>query len=268
MSTWAVKYLRAFSSSGVSGRDSKRPEETRAELETVDNPMLEIGFLWQSSSAVRCLRLALSALQACPPEASASFVADLIECIEDCERNILAAHLRLPELDAAAHAQPDNGEAQAELGFVLNLLDDIDGALAAFRKALRHANTDALCFESHRDCINNLGWESYLRKSYEEALVWFEQACWMQPDPNDIDHGSSEDDLKPPYRLAFENILLCLAKLNRLPEATQRLEEYCDYFGRLPRYEREALQNLGVDTDVAYIRSRIQRRSKAQHNCS
>jgi hypothetical protein len=48
--------------------------------------------------------------------------------------------------------------------------------------------------------------------------------------------------------------------MGRLTEAAARLQEYQFYFGRLPRYESEALAKLGLESDVVYLRSQIEAR--------
>lgn len=101
----------------------------------------------------------------------------------------------------------------------------------------------------------------YLRKKYDDALLWFERACWLAPShENELAQGHTEH-MNPPYKLAFENVLLCLARLGRLPDAAKKLTAYFDRFGRLPRYETEALRRLGLDADVAYIRNQIDKRA-------
>lgn len=67
--------------------------------------------------------------------------------------------------------------------------------------------------------------------------------------------GDGEAGEEPPYKVAFENLLLSLAKLGRLKEATEKLEKYHDWFGRLPNYESRALEKLGLQPDVIFIRS-------------
>lgn len=69
--------------------------------------------------------------------------------------------------------------------------------------------------------------------------------------------GRIHANTQVPYKLALENILLALAKLGRLTEAAARLEQYQFYFGRLPQYESEALAKLGLETDLIFVRSRI-----------
>lgn len=73
--------------------------------------------------------------------------------------------------------------------------------------------------------------------------------------------GTSGDNTPAPYKLALENILLALAKMGRLTESAARLEQYQFYFGRLPCYESEALAKLGLESDLIYVRSRIEARS-------
>ncbi len=230
---WADEYLRSLAPGLFTDNDS---DTDGTELSKLEDPLLELHALWQSSSAVRCLRLAFAALQACPPDAPAGLVADLIECADDCTQRILARQQVLPELRAAAEAEPENGDAQADLGFALDAVDEKDEALHRYHKALEHVDT--LCFFNRRDCLNNIGWDFYLRRQYEDALLWFEQACWLALSPDDEMAHAHTEDLEPPYKLALENVLLCLARLGRLPEAAKKLTGYFDRFGRLPRYEK------------------------------
>lgn len=213
----------------------------------------EIEFLYQSISVVRCFRLTVSALLSCDSQTSSRQAADLIACAESCRIQIAGTLHELPILRKEVENSPTSGEAYAELGFALNHLDDDDGALSAFREALKYAGTESLSFVSHRDCLNNLGWHFFLQGQYEPAMKWFDQACWMSPDPKDLADEMNGDDLQPPYRLAFENLLLCLARLAKAPEALERVRDYCRHFGRVPRYETDALLSCGVDADRAYI---------------
>jgi tetratricopeptide (TPR) repeat protein len=256
MSNEAQKLLTEFLSS-ISERLHVYLTTTANEQPTIAT-LDELHFLLQSNCGVRALRSAVGMLQKCDSDAPPCHLADLIEAIEKCELRIIGAETDIPMLARAAKDKPNDGEAQAALGFALTVLDEWDTALLCFREALKHANTDALCFRCHRDSLNNLGWYSYLHGRYNEAVTWFEQACWMGPDPEDEKiHGITQDELQPPYRLAFENILLCLAKTGRQAEAADRLKEYHRLVGRLPLYETRALLKCGIDADVEYINSRI-----------
>ena len=221
--------------------------------------MLELNMLWQSNSAVSCLRLAFAMLQKCPPDAPASMVADLIECFHDSTGHLEAIEEALPRLRAAADAKPEDGDSQADLAIALGALDETGEAMELCRKALGHE--DSLCFLNHRDCLNNIGWNLYLHKQYDEALPWFEKASWIEPSlEREAAHAHTED-LEPPYKMALENQLLCLAKLGRLREAAEQLTVYFDQVGRLPRYETEALRRLGLDADIAFIRRQAEKRA-------
>jgi tetratricopeptide (TPR) repeat protein len=250
---WADEYLKCLAPGLFADSDS---DTDVTDLSKLEDPMLELYALWQSSSSVRCLRLTFAVLQACSTDAPASLVADLIECADDCTNRILARQEQLSELRVAAEAEPENGDAQADLGFALDALDEKDEALKCYHNALKH--TETLCFLNHRDCLNNIGWDFYLRRQYEDALLWFERACWMPYPDDEITYGVGEST--EPYKLALENVLLCLARLGRLPEAAKKLTAYFDRFGRLPRYETGALRKLGLDADVAYIRRQIEKR--------
>jgi hypothetical protein len=99
---------------------------------------------------------------------------------------------------------------------------------------------------------------------YEQALGWFEHACHLRQPLRDTETQKHlgiqpQDNSDAPYQLALENVLLTLAKMGRLNEAISRLEEYHRYFGRLPTYESRALEKLGLQPDVIYIRSCIKR---------
>jgi Tfp pilus assembly protein PilF len=189
-------------------------------------------------------------------------VADLIECVHYSTGHLEAIEEALPQLRAAADAKPEDGDSQADLAIALSALDETEEATELFRKALDHE--DSLCFINHRDCLNNIGWNLYLRKQYDNALPWFEKACWIEPSTDKETEHAHIEDLEPPYKLALENQLLCLAKLGRLREAAEQLTVYLDEIGRLPRYETQALRKLGLDADIAFIRRNIEMSNKAE----
>lgn len=252
---WAEQFIKSVVPGLFPEGDS---DVNETDLSKIEDPGLELYVLWQSSSAVRCLRLAFAALQACSPDAPAETIADLIECVNDCTIRILLRQEELPQLKEAAQADPEDGDAQADLGFALDALDEADNALACYYNALEHSGT--LCFLNHRDCLNNIGWHFYLEGKYEDALYWFERACALRPASDDV--TAPVENPEPSYKLALENVLLCLARLGRLPDAAKKLTVYFDCFGRLPRYETAALRKLGLDADVAYIRAQIENRGK------
>jgi tetratricopeptide (TPR) repeat protein len=244
--SWASEYLR-----GLFGREGKSLEDLddlvlASEILAMEEPSLELIFLRQGNSSAQGFNLAIAMLALCDKEAPVALVAELIEVIEECRRNLMKAREALPEARIVADKEPENGDKLAELGFVLNSLDERRDALSAFTKALEHPDT--LRVEYHRDCVNNIGWDHYLRGEYEEALDWFQHACQLNG-PG----GSSESD--GPYQLALENVLLALSKLGRLREAAIRLEEYHKFFGRLPRYESVALEKLGLQPDIIFVRA-------------
>jgi len=224
----------------------------------VDEPLLEIAFLRQGGSALKGHNLALGALALCTETTPLSVIAELVETVEECNWKLVNAEQDLPKLRKAVHEHPTNGEKLARLGFCLYTLDEREEALTLFTRALEHPAS--ICIHCHRDCLVNIGWEHYLREEYEQALGWFEHACHLMEPMTKADQKHLEDDSdtdrNPPYKLALENVLLALAELGRLTEATQRLQEYHDWFGRLPRYESHALEKLGLQPDVIFIRSR------------
>ena len=229
-------------------------------LDALEDPLLEISFLRQSRSASRGFSLAVAALAQCGEDAPLPLLAELIEAIEDFNQGLAAAAVELPKLRQAVEEDPDNGEKLANLGFNLNAVDERDAALAAFTRALEHP--DSLCIHCHRDCLNNIGWDHYMRGEYEQALGWFEHACRLGDlETKALSHLDARGLDRPnvPYRLALENILLTLAKLGRLTEATERLQQYHNWFGRVPSYEALALQKLGLQPDVVFIRSRARK---------
>jgi tetratricopeptide (TPR) repeat protein len=255
---WAREYLMSlFETIGKSPEDLEELVAASG-LEDIEEPLLEIGFLRQGGSAIQGFNLAVAALALCREDAPLAVVAELIGTVEECHWKLLNAEHELPKLKEAADKDPNNGEKLAKLGFGLYALDEREAALTAFTKALEHPDT--LCIHCHRDCLVNIGWDHYLRGEYEGALGWFEHACRLkQPvartdDKHLGDEAESEPDA--PYRLALENVLLALAKLGRLTDATARLQEYHDWFGRLPSYESHALEKLGLQPDVIFIRSR------------
>lgn len=258
---WARDYVKGlFEMSGKSPEDLRESVDASG-LRDIEDPLLEISFLHQSGSAIRGFNLAIAALALCSEDAPLALVAELVETVEHCNWKILKTKEELPKLMEAVDEDPNNGEKLAQLGFGFNALDDREAALTAFTRALEHP--DSLCIHCHRDCLNNIGWDHYLRGEYDEALGWFELACRLkQPPQIDGDkHLGSVGEVKPdvPYSLALENVLLALAKMGRLTEATARMQEYHRWFGRLPTYESRALEKLGLQPDVIYIRSRIEK---------
>lgn len=194
----------------------------------------------------------------CSEDAPLSLVAELVETVEECNAKLLNAGEELPKLKQAVEEDPNNGEKLAKLGFGLYALDEREAALTAFTKALEHPDT--LCIHCHRDCLVNIGWDHYLCGEYEQALGWFEHACRLKQPRTQIEdekhRGERSAIDEVPYKLALENVLLALVKLGRLTDATARLQEYHDWFGRLPSYESRALEKLGLQPDVIFIGSR------------
>jgi tetratricopeptide (TPR) repeat protein len=259
---WAGDYVKAlFEMSGKGPKDLRELVDASG-LRDIEDPLLEIGFLRQSGQAIRGFNLAVAELALCRENAPEGLVADLIETVEHCNRKILSAKEELPKLREAVDEDPNNGEKLAHLGFGLNALDDREAALTAFTRALEHP--ESVCIHCHRDCLNNIGWDHYLRGEYEQALGWFEHACQLKQPLAHVDDDKhlgnvGEAELDVPYRLALENILLALAKMGRLTEATTRLQEYHGWFGRLPTYESRALEKLGLQPDVIYMRFCIEK---------
>lgn len=253
---WAKEFLQKL----FQGVEDIREFISTAEFDELDDPLLEIAFLRNSASSAQCWRISIAALAYCPENTPPSLIAELIETIEFCHYKLETLLEELPQLREAVRQDPKNGEKLAHLGFGLLAGDERAEALSAFTKALESPAT--LCIHCHRDCLMNIGWDHYLSEEYEQALGWFEHACKLrQPLPADEtqNHVGNQPQEIPdaPYQTALENILLALAKMGRLTEAVTRLEEYINYFGRLPTYESHALEKLGLQPDVIYIRSRI-----------
>ncbi|HEV2022001.1 MAG TPA: tetratricopeptide repeat protein [Terriglobales bacterium] len=260
--TWAREYLTVLFE--ALGKDLEELSDLMLAVaqNEVEDPLLEIRFRRQSGSTVQCFNLAVAVLAVRGEDASLPIAADLIETIEECNSKLLAFQEELPRLRDAVAKNPEDGENLARLGVALLALDDRDSALTAFTKALEHQDT--LCIHWERDCLNNIGWDHYQRGEHEQALGWFELACRLKRSAPERGSGNplgsateGDDDL--PYNLALENVLLTLAKMGRLSEATARLQEYHSHFGRLPDYEARALEKMGLQPDVIYIRSRIER---------
>jgi len=226
---WVREYLKGlFETSGKGLRDVERLVDSCG-INDLEHPFLEIGFLRQSEQVVGCFNLAVAQLALCREAESESLLADLFETVEYCNGKILKAKEELPMLLEQVAEDPNNGEKLARLGFGLNTLDDREAALKAFTNALEHPESLSLCY--HRDCLNNIGWDHYLRGEYEQAIGWFEHACRLKQPPmqDDDENGpdsANEDEPAVPYQLALENILLTLAKMGQLTQASARLQEY------------------------------------------
>ena len=170
---WAADYLAARFP------DFVLDEEAAQTFDSLDDPFLEIFFLHHSGSFRKCLDLALAALATCPDSVPPSVVAELAETAEHCDANLTYSADDLAELRQAAERDPENGEAHADFGLALMRLGDWEEAVGAFQRAIMFP--DRLCFDWHRDCLNNIGWDHYLRGDYEDALLWFDRACWLKP---------------------------------------------------------------------------------------
>lgn len=257
---WARDYLRGLFENQSKGTKDVDKFVSASGFNELDDPLLEISFLRQSASSVKCQRLSIAALALCGEDAPISLVSELIETVESCNSKMAMLVDELPRLKEAVRLDAKNGEKLAHLGFALLAANERETALSAFTQALEWPAT--LCIHCHRDCLVNIGWDHYLQGEYEQALGWFEHACHLrQPHPYTERQNhlgiQPQVDSDAPYQLALENVLLTLAKMGRLNEAIPRLEEYHRYFGRLPTYESRALEKLGLQPDVIYIRSCI-----------
>jgi hypothetical protein len=122
--SWASEYLR-----GLFGREGKSLEDLddlviASEVPAMDDPSLELSFLMQGNAAVPGFNLGTAMLALCDKQAPVALVAELIEAIEECRRNLIKAREALPEARIVADKEPDNGDKLAELGFILNALDE------------------------------------------------------------------------------------------------------------------------------------------------
>ncbi len=258
--TCAREYLTAVFQAEGKNLDDLNELISRVAQEDMEDPLLEIRFLRHSGATVQCLNLARAVLALCCEDSPLPLVADLIETIEECDAKLLAFREELPRLRDALHQDPENGPNLARIGVVLFALDDRENALSAFTAALERRAT--LCIHWERDCLNNIGWDHYQRGEYEQALGWFQHACRLNlPETGNLFEVPAEGSAEPPYRLALENVLLTLARMGRLGDATARLQEYHSHFGRLPDYEARALEKLGLQPDVIYMRTRIGNRA-------
>jgi len=222
----------------------------------IEDPLLEIRAMRYGGSAVEGFNFAVAGLALCKEDAPLSLLAELIETVEICMMTLNKAEENLPALKEAAYQDPTNGEKHAKLGFGLYALDKREEALTALTKALEYPST--LCLDCHRDCLNNIGWEHYRQGEYEQALGWFDKACNLTDTAKKHEkhlEGDDAADADKPYKVGLENMLVTLAKLGRLKEATETLEKYHDWFGRLSSYESRALEKLGLQPDVIFIRS-------------
>jgi tetratricopeptide (TPR) repeat protein len=252
---WSRDYLRGlFESLGKTYGDLLELVQTLTSPDFED-PVLEVRAMRHGGSAVEGFNFGVAQLALCGGDTPLSLLAELIETVEICMMTLNKAQEDLPALKQAVIQDPANGEKHAKLGFGLYTLDMREEALTALTNALEYPST--LCLDCHRDCLNSIGWEHYRRGEYEQALGWFEKACNLTDGAKDEKHleGDGEADADKPYKVGFENMLVTLAKLGRLKEATEKLEEYHDCFGRLPNYESRALEKLGLQPDVIFIRS-------------
>jgi len=253
---WSRDYLRGlFESMGRTYEHLQQLVLTWTSA-NVEDPLLEIRAMRHGGSAVEGFNFAVAELALCKEDAPLSLIAELIETVEICMMTLNKAQENLPALKEAVFQDPTNGEKHAKLGFGLYALDMREEALTALTNALEYPNT--LCFDCHRDSLNNIGWEHYRRGEYEQALGWFEMACNLEDTARKDERrleGDNEGCADLSFKVAFENVLVTLAKLGRLEEATKKLEEYHNTFGRLGEHESRPLEKLGLQPDVIFIRS-------------
>jgi tetratricopeptide (TPR) repeat protein len=77
--------------------------------------------------------------------------------------------------------------------------------------------------ENHRiiaRSLHNIGISYYKLKDYNSALIYFEQAFKIQ--------CQLIGETSPDKSTIFSNIIVCIAKLRRFQEASERLDDYLD----------------------------------------
>lgn len=191
----------------------------------------------------RAYALYQRALEECPKGIESSVLADIFEGMEDMERAIEETGHKLPELQTAVQADPDDAEKRFRLALALSRVGQEKEAFAEYEAALR--NPADLCQDCFRDLWNNIGWYYYRRGRYQEALKWFDQFCKVADVQEKLGHGDA--------RLGLENKVLayCALKMEREAEATAN--EYVRRYGRFRWPERRALAKLKIDADAMYV---------------
>lgn len=135
--------------------------------------------------------------------------------------------------DALLH-QPDNLDAQIQLGLLLGERGDFAGEEAQYRRVLRHASgLDLGAARAQIDARFHLANLLVRRKQFDDAIGEFRQVLRQRPD----------------FAEAHNNLGGLLIKLGRLDDAEFNLREACKLRPNFP----EALSNLG---DLLRLRGR------------
>lgn len=204
---WARDYLKGVLESNGNTLEDLQALVAGVNLANIDDPLLEIEALRQGGSAVKCFKMSIAGLAQCNENVPLALIAELIETVEESNAKAVMFKKELPRLKKAAAKDPKNGEKLAKLGFAFSALDEWESALSAYTKALEYPET--LCFQCHRDCLVNIGWDHYLKAEYEESLGWFELASRIkEPKRGDTKHVEDDenDEIPAPYKLALENV--------------------------------------------------------------
>ena len=153
-----------------------------------------------------------------------------------CEQEIQSYAQDIPEIVAAIYANPKDGTAHFYLGMHLHCLGHVDRSIEEYQLALRYF--DSMEWEEQRECLNSIGWHHYRRGDCQNALPWFERACWFENvhDP-------------APYHFAMGNLILAYSELGMREEAKRVAIDYARLCGPIPPFERRALSRINIDAD-------------------
>lgn len=224
------------------GARKPRPKQRHRELYELLNDA-QASFVW--SEYARAAKLYEQALEQAGPNAEASVLADILEGRERVQRAIEETERDLPDVIAAANANPEDTGTHFYLAVKLSALGRKDEALVEYKAALE--NPEKLCADCFRHLWNNIGWYYFRQGEYREALKWFDQAYVVAT----FDEASG----KGSCALPMENRMLAFAELGMRKEAEETIREYISRYGRIPWPERRALSKLNLDADAIYVES-------------
>lgn len=216
---------------------ANQPAEPKALLEAIHFCMAGSEYRQAHEYCLEALRLATADT---PP----TFLEEILEAMSVCQDELQEFVEDLPEMLEYLRNHPEDGDTRFCLGFTYDCLGDDERAIAEYRQALWNFGT--MEPEQQRACLNNIGWYYYRRGDAQEALHWFEGACWFE-------HPSDPG----PYKLAIENLFLVYAHLDMREHAHPLAAEYIDLYGPIPTMEAKALLRLGVDADAIWLRRKM-----------
>ena len=204
-----------------------------------------ISFVWMEHR--RAFDLFQAALAMLSPECGMTLQAELLESLNSLGSILREAEDSLPAHGAAVKAAADKSECRFWLALTLSRVGMADEALENFRALLNYPDDGYW-----PKAWNEIGWDRYRRRLWNEAIPWFEQVLKRHKEKEPVQgwfqvHERAE---------ATESIILARAAMGQVAGTQSAIRSYIGDFGRLPWAERRMLRRAGFDADAIYVELR------------